>query len=348
MPFRIVRNDITKMQVDAVVNTANAAPVYSTGTDAAIYEAAGAEELLAARKKIGYLEEGSAAVTPGFCLPAKYIIHAVSAAYRDGTCGEAEVLRSCYEKSLQLALEYGCQSIAFPLIATGNFGYPREEAMQIALSAIQAFLMKEEMMVYLVIFDKETVRLSGQIFDEIEAFVDENYVAEKQWAEYKTDRRRAPVFNRIQPDFCAPMPETAAFVPGARPKPPVLPHRTLEDIVANAGQTFQQQLFRLIDERGRDEVEVYKRAGKDKKFFHKIRSNVYYQPGKHTVFAFALALELSLDETKDLLASAGYAFSPSSRFDLIMQYVFERKIYDIYKVDCILYDMGEERYFGCE
>ena len=176
MPFKIVRNDITKMQVDAIVNTANEKPVFSFGTDLAVYEAAGAEELLAARQKIGVLSEGEAAITPGFKLPAKYIIHAVSPVYMGGATGEAERLRSCYEKSLKLALEYGCESIAFPLIATGSFGYPKAEALEIALAAIHGFLMNEDMMVYLVVFDNESVRLSGQIFSDIEAFIDEHYV----------------------------------------------------------------------------------------------------------------------------------------------------------------------------
>ena len=389
MPFRIVRNDITKMQVDAIVNTANKMPVFSFGTDLAVYEAAGAEELLAARQKIGVLSEGEAAITPGFKLPAKYIIHAVRPVYMGGAAGEAERLRSCYEKSLKLAFEYGCESIAFPLIATGSFGYPKAEALEIALAAIHGFLMNEDMMVYLVVFDKESVRLSGQIFADIEAFIDEHYVEEKAKKEYfpvsdgfcessirleldecedeveysascdsvmldeawrderikeKRDKKAskkplasageaAPMFAVAAPKLTAPMPDSK---------------RTLEELMNNVGETFQQRLFRLIDERDRTDVDVYKGACKDKKFFYKIRNNVNYQPTKHTVFAFALSLKLSLDETKDLLASAGFALSPSSRFDLIMQYVIEHEIYNMYKIDCILYDLGEEHFFSCE
>ncbi len=373
MPFKIVRNDITKMQVDAIVNTANRAPIYSSGTDSAVYTAAGAEELLAERRKIGFLNEGDAAITPGFRLPAKYIIHTVSPYYEDGKQGEAEKLRDCYEKSLLLALEYGCKSIAFPLIATGGFGYPKAEGMEIALDAIHNFLLKEDMLVYLVVFDKEAVRLSGQIFEDIEAFIDENYVAEKEAAEYgnwefgttaflgdaflkeipepdlEEHSVRAP--ERIAlPPVCysqteAPLTTHAGKLMVAKPTAPT---RSLQDIVKNVGETFQQRLFRLMDERGMEEVELYKKACKDKKFFHKIRCNVNYQPSKHTVYAFAFALELSLDETKDLLASAGFAFSPSSQFDLIMQYAFEHKIYDLYKIDCILYDFNEKHYFSCE
>ena len=364
MPFKIVRNDITKMQVDAIVNTANEKPVFSFGTDLAVYEVAGAEELLAARQKIGVLSEGEAAITPGFKLPAKYIIHAVSPVYMGGATGEAERLRSCYDNSFKLALEYGCKSIAFPLIATGSFGYPKAEAMEIALAAIHSFLMNEDMMVYLVVFDNESVRLSGQIFSDIEAFIDEHYVEEKAKKEY------FPVSDgfcessiRLELDECADVyekrtkserkklaaSENAMSMPVFAAKPTAKDSkRTLEELMNNVGETFQQRLFRLIDERGRTDVDVYKGACKDKKFFYKIRNNVNYQPTKHTVFAFALSLKLSLDETKDLLASAGFALSPSSRFDLIMQYVIEHEIYDMYKIDCILYDLGEEHFFGCE
>ena len=320
MPFKIVRNDITKMQVDAIVNTANKAPVYSTGTDAAVYQAAGPEALLAARKQIGVLQEGEAAITAGFRLPAKYIIHAVSPRYIDGTCGEADRLRTCYMRSLELAKQYHCESIAFPLIATGNFGYPKAEGLEIALQVINNFLMREEMVIYLVVFDQESVRLSGQLYENIESFIDKHYVAEKQDIEYGphfapcapsmpnipadsaeklSTRQQAPrkrfgktakeaeASTRVLtdttkvPDFpadaakmsnlpaatvnnsCAPENPAKAFgAPVKAPKP-----RTLDDLVNNVGETFQQMLFRLINEKGREDVEVYKGAGKDKKLF---------------------------------------------------------------------------------
>lgn len=368
MPFKIVRNDITQMQVDAIVNTANKEPVYSTGTDAAVYQAAGAEALLAARKQIGVLQEGESAITAGFRLPAKYIIHAVSPRYIDGTGGEADRLRSCYMRSLELAHQYHCESIAFPLIATGNFGYPKAEGLEIALQVIHNFLMQEEMMIYLVVFDQESVRLSGQLYEDIESFIDEHYVAEKQDIEYGphfapcapsmpnipadstenlSARLKAPS-RRFRVDFaqkiCAPANAEQTFTKQVKSQKP----RTLDELVNNVGETFQQMLFRLIDEKGREDVEVYKGAGKDKKLFYKIRNNVNYQPTKHTVYAFALSLRLSLDETKDLLQTAGFAMSGSNRFDLIMRYVFEQGIYDLYKIDCILYDFGEEHYFSCE
>lgn len=355
MPFKIIRNDITKMQVDAIVNTANEAPIYSSGTDTAIYEAAGVGQLLKARTKIGFLKEGEVAITPGFSLSAKYIIHAVSPYYIDGRHGEEEKLKSCYERSLQMALQYGCESIAFPLIATGSFGYPKDEGMEIALGAIHSFLMKEEMLVYLVVFDNESVRLSGQIFDDIESYIDEHYVAEQEQREYRDYSRQQYL------DCCMSMPLNVADVTTYEEKKTndennsrgkifeePMKRRSLEDIMSNVGETFQQRLFRHIDEQGRTDADVYKAAGKDKKLFHKIRNNVNYHPTKLTAFAFAIALKLNIDETKDLLASAGYAFSPSSQFDLVMRYVFEHEIYDIYKIDCILYDLNLKEHFGYE
>lgn len=373
MPFKIIRNDITKMQVDAIVNTANAEPVYSCGLDTAVYEAAGAEQLLAARRRIGRMEEGEAAITKGFALSAKYIIHAVSPVYYDGTRGEADKLRACYANSLALAKKHHCKSIAFPLIATGSFGYPKDEGLELALQVIHNFLLENQMVVYLVLFDKESVRLSGQIFEEIESFIDENYVDEKTQREYGfrtfqsesrsvglwEDRKGCEEENKVeaavrlekmsnvstpklQLSVCSDM-QAVAVRDSATKK-----ERKLENLVLQIGETFQERLLRLIDEKGFTDVQAYKKAGKDKKLFHKIRSNKNYQPSKHTVFAFALALELSLDETKDLLASAGFAFSPSSRFDLIVQYVIEQGLYDLYKIDCILYDFGEAQYFTCE
>lgn len=369
MPFKIIRNNITQMKVDAIVNTANKAPTYSTGTDSAIYEAAGVDKLLTARRKIGYLEEGEVAITSGFDLPAKYIIHAVSPQYIDGNHGEEEKLRSCYEKSLQLARKKRCKSIAFPLIATGNFGYPKAEGMMIALNAIHNFLVHEDMMVYLVVFDNDSMKLSGQIFDKIELYIDERYVEKQELQEYGkrnsieeisyampmprpvSETRAVTVFEKnasYQTEACTEAYSKKEQLEKEYLKKEYPKKRSLDEIMNNVGETFQQRLFRFIDERGRNDVDVYKGACKDKKFFYKIRNNVNYHPTKHTVFAFAVSLKLNIDETKDLLVSAGYAFSPSSRFDLAMQYFFEHEIYDMYVIDCTLYDLGLEEYFSCE
>lgn len=392
MPFKIIRNDLTKMNVDAIVNTANMEPMYSYGLDTAVYEAAGVARLLEARRKIGRLKEGEAAITKGFALPAKNIIHAVSPVYYDGTRGEEQKLQSCYENSLKLAKKHHCKSIAFPLIATGNFGYPKAEGLEVALQVIRKFLIKNEMMVYLVLFDEEAVCLSGKLFHDIESYIDKNYVVEKTKQEYRlfsttkplrqeSARREKPESDGLRrrnastgyciledkqyadsiekaaklPDFLGKtesmgLPNADMMGSATVPVPEIssAQKRSLEKLGLQIGETFQERLLRLIDEKGFTDVQAYKKAGKDKKLFHKIRSNKEYQPSKHTVFAFALALELSMDEAIDLLASAGFAFSPSSRFDLIIRYAIEQKLYDLYKIDCILYDFGEEQYFTCE
>ncbi len=331
MPFTIVRNDITKMDVDVIVNTANEEPIYSNGVDTAVYEAAGVEELLRARREIGRLKQGDVAITPGFKLKAKYIIHAISPYYYDGSRGEADKLRLCYENSLKLAHSHGCESIAFPLISTGNYGYPKEEAMQIALNAINSFLIKSDMMVYLVVFDAESVRLSGKLFADIESYIDENYVNKSMENEYQTAEKYG---HSVKPlDYDAVM--NGRFNTSM-----------IEAAISKGEETFRQKLFSLIDEREYTDIYIYKKANIDRKLFHKIKSNDKYQPSKSTVLAFALALELDLKNTEELLKTAGYALSTSSQYDLIIRFFIERRIYDIYKINSVLFDYGE-KCFGC-
>lgn len=330
MPFKIVRNDITKMEVDAIVNTANPHPIYAKGTDAAIYEAAGADKLLAARENIGEIKVGEAALTPAFALASKYIIHTVGPIWRDGKNNEREKLQSCYEKSLSLAKDKDCQSVAFPLISTGIYGFPKDEALQIALSTISNFLMQEDLMVYLVVFDHESYRLSEKLFADVDTFIDENYVQEKVTFTYSSD-----ITERSHRFEAMPLPECFPRMASAPAE------SSLEDVIEEVGETFQERLLRLIDERQLTNAEVYKKANLNRKLFSKILCNPAYHPKKRTVVAFAIALELNLDETKDLLSRAEYAFSPSSRFDLIIQYFIQRGIYDVYQINVVLFDHKE-------
>ena len=185
MPFKIVRNDITMMNTEAIVNTANDKPIVGTGCDFAVYNAAGYDELLSYRReKIGPVKEGEVFITPGFHLPAKYIIHAVSPLYIDGSHREEELLRSCYRKSLALAAARGIRSIAFPLISTGGFGYPKEEGMRIAVDEIHAFLLHSDMQIFLVVFDEKATRMGRNLYPDLEAYIDRNYVVERFEAEY--------------------------------------------------------------------------------------------------------------------------------------------------------------------
>ena len=352
MPFKIIRNDITKVKVDAIVNTANPQPVYAAGTDAVVYRAAGAEELLEERKKIGAIACGQAAVTPAFALPAKYIIHTVGPSWTDGAHGEFDILAACYENSLIKAAELKCESIAFPLIATGVYGFPKDKALQIAVSTISRFLLGQEMEVLLVVFDRHAFELSGRIFRDIDAFIDENYVTQQEAEEYRErendfspgvdetvrllryrrNRRileeadeislseKSGEYSQMKPSYSG----LSASLPVSEPLKP-----SLDDKLDGVEETFQQKLLHLIDERGMKDTEVYKRANMDRRLFSKIRCNENYKPNKKTALALAVALELSLDETEDLLKRAELALSPSSKSDLIIEYFIDRQKYNI-------------------
>ena len=357
MPFKIVRNDITKMQVDAIVNTANKAPVYGTGVDTAVYEAAGAEILLAERKKIGFLQAGDVAITPGFKLPCKYIIHAVSPLYMDGESGEEDLLRSCYQKSLQLAKNNNCESIAFPLISTGSFGYPKEEGMRIAIDEISAFLLKNKMQVFLVVFDAESTRLGKNLYPDLEAYIDQNYVWKKKETEYSYKGFRRPLHHLEErcvtvPSFMRPasiIEEKKLSV--SEPAEDSLGsffdedfweenESALKERMKHSSDTFQEYLLYLIESKSLTNAEVYKRAIITKQLFSKIKVNPEYHPDKATAMRLCVGAKLNLDETKDLLARAGYALSPCEKRDIIFSFFIEKKIYDMIEIDIVLEEQG--------
>ena len=335
MPFKIVRNDITSMQVDVIVNTANEAPIYSNGIDSAVYKAAGEDDLLAERRKIGYLKEGEVAITSGFKLPVKYIIHAVSPYYKDGTRGEEEKLRSCYKKSLQLAYEYQCKSIAVPLIATGSYGYPKEEGIRIAVDEINAFLLKQEMLIYLVVFDAQSTELGLKLYPDLEAYIDHNYVCEKQEQEYG-DR------------YCSSVQKPSSDCAVNRSISPSVAHDSsyedfleetdvaLKERMQHLSDTFQEYLLFLIEAKGLTNSEVYKRAIITKQLFSKIKVNTDYHPDKSTAMRLCVGAKLNLDETKDLLARAGYAMSPCDKRDIIFSYFIEKEVFDMIEIDIAL------------
>lgn len=409
MSFKIVRNDITKIKADAIVNTANPEPIYSAGTDSAVYIAAGAGKLLEERKKIGRIAEGDVAVTPAFDLDAKYIFHTVGPIWQGGDYGEKETVSKCYLNCLNKAKELELESIAFPLLATGTYGFPKAEALLIATSVFSSFLAENELEITLVVFDNESFALSDKIFAGVDQFIDENYVDEKtseeysykhiagaagamagaaacsaafvaasaaeptaEPAEYIADEcaeepaeirdeeealelRRARRRELIERDRkerrglfglrnkavtaeCAAPPVAAEDGDRNRSTAKAAAPRSLEDVVKNVSETWQESLLRMITEKGYTDTEVYKRANVDRKLFSKIRSNKDYQPKKNTAVAFALALRLNLDETKDFLMRAGYAFSPSSKFDLIIEYSIDHGVYDLMLINCALFD----------
>ena len=367
MAFRIVRNDITKVKADAIVNTANPEPTYGDGTDRAIYEAAGTELLLAERQRIGRLNVGQAAPTPAFALPARYIIHTVGPSWEGGDQGEMEALRTCYLNSLEVAEELGCESVAFPLISTGVYGFPKAEALELAVSVFSKYLMDHEMKIILVVFDSESFVLSGKIFSGIDAFIDEKTAEARRKEEYGTrpdDRLNSAMYAPQSPSFgwgrkssdkgamhaaagasvnakqpAEAMEELcdAAAMPMAE-EMVATPGDSLEQRMAHLDDTWQEALLWWIDEKGYTDVEVYKRANVDRKLFSKIRNKEEYQPKKMTAVAFALALRLNLDETQDLLKRAGFVLSHSNKFDIIIEYFIQQGVYDTYTINLALFD----------
>lgn len=336
MPFTIVRNDITHMQVDAIVNTANPKPVIGSGVDAGIHQAAG-PELLAAREQIGWIGVGEAAVTPGFGLPAKYVIHTVGPVWRGGFLGEARLLRSCYTSALNLALEKGCQSIAFPLISTGNYGFPKDKALQIALDAIQAFLERHEMQVTLVVFDRDAFRLSEKRFRSVSSFIDEHYIQEKRNQQQGGPTARRERARRQMEAF----PEACAMPMEAAPEAFHAPKASLPDLLAQTDAGFSETLLKLIDETGKKDSEIYTRANLSRQHFSKIRNNPDYKPTKPTAIALALALELDLAETRDLIGRAGYALTNSSKFDVIIMYFIREGNYNLFDINAALFEFDQ-------
>lgn len=349
MPFKIVRNDITHVKADVIVNTANPKPIYASGTDLAVYQAAGADELLAERKKIGCIERGDIAVTGAYALNAKYIIHTVGPVWVDGMHKEFETLESCYEKSLQKALELGCDSIAFPLISTGVYEFPKDKALQIAVSVFSRFLLQNEMQIILVVFDKKSFQLSGKLVGEIDSFIDANYIRQKRITEYS---RRPFRHSRIESNITydsevyeecsryteAEESETELLMSVPMPQKAI----SLEEELENVGMSFHDKLFELIGESGMDNKDVWKRANLDRKHFSKIQCDEKYHPKKKTVMALCIALELDLEQAKDLLSRADWAFSPSSKVDLIVQKAIIDKQYDIYQLNLVLFQYTNE------
>lgn len=326
MPFEMVRNDIVNMKVDAIVNTANPRPIIGAGTDKAVHDKAGAR-LLLARKEIGDIAVGEAAITPAFDLDANYVIHTAGPIWRDGKSSEEALLASCFKNSLRLAKEKECESIAFPLISTGSYGFPKPLALQIAVREISSFLMENEMQIYLVVFEKQSFELSEKLFKSVSSYIDENYVSEKINAEYKMSNLRS--YELLFEASDTPRYGTICSNPN------------LDGMLENLDKGFSETLLALIDRTGKKDSEIYKRANVDRKLFSKIRNNADYRPSKTTAIAFAIALELNMDETNDLLSKAGFALSQSSKFDVIVRYFIENKKYDIFELNSVLFEFDQ-------
>ena len=335
MPLQIVRNDITKMKVDAIVNAANSSLLGGGGVDGCIHRAAG-PALLAECETLGGCETGGAKITGAGKLPCKYVIHAVGPRWLGGKHGERENLISCYRASLSLAKENGCESVAFPLISSGIYGYPKAQALRIAIDTISEFLLENDMTVYIVIFDRKAYQISGKLFSEIAEYIDDNYVDEH--TDSRSERlRRMNAFRDSEPIFEEDVCDGADMLMIPAPMAVTSKALSLDDAIKQIDESFSEMLLRKIDESGMTDAQVYKKANIDRKLFSKIRSDKHYKPGKPTVIAFAIALELSLDETKDMLMKAGFALSHSNKFDIIIEYFIEHENYNVFEINEALF-----------
>ena len=317
MPLQIVRNDITTMKVDAIVNAANKSLLGGGGVDGAIHRAAG-PELLAECRTLNGCQTGQAKITKGYRLPARFVIHTVGPIWQGGGHGERELLVSAYRSSLELAMANGCETVAFPLISSGVYGYPKDQALKVAVDTIGEFLLSHDMTVYLVIFDRAAYTIGGKLFADIAAYIDDRYV------DAHTDGRET----RRRQMAMASMPIAAPV--GAVPP-------SLDEALGRMDESFSQMLLRKIDERGMTDAQCYKKANIDRKLFSKIRSDVHYRPSKPTAAAFAVALELSLEEARELLGRAGFAFSHASKFDIIVEYFIARQNYNVFEINEALF-----------
>ena len=347
MPFEMVRNDITKMNVDAIVNAANCSLLGGGGVDGAIHKAAG-PELLEECRTLGGCETGQAKITRGYRLPARYVIHTVGPVWHGGANGEKELLSSCYRQSLELAAKNGCETVAFPMISAGAYGYPKDQALAVAVDEITRFLLDHDMTVYLVVFGRDTLLTGKKLFRDIREYIDDVYAEthirrrREQSREYLWRRNEKAALD-LDMQISQDIYEEASF--GAAPSAPIQAdilssaEANLEDLLKKTDKGFSETLLDLIDERGMTDPQCYKKANVDKKLFSKIHSNPAYQPSKPTVYAFAAALELSLPETKQLLKKAWYAMTHSSKFDIAMEYFIRNRIYDVMLINEYLFEL---------
>ena len=360
MPFQIIRNDITNVKADVIVNSANPIPTYAGAVDRSIYLAAGANELLLMRRKIGVIPFGEAAFTPAFNLPAKYIIHTVGPVWIDGEHGEVEAVRSCYQNSLRLASELKCESIAFPLISTGAYGFPKDKALEAATSVIYQFLLQNEMMVYLVIYDQTAFDYSSRLFTDVREFIDQHYIedqeqlaleaacngdvtvsgaiARKAYAsglltQGQADRLRAhrqSVSDRID------RLKGESLMPGETERGHMA---SLEEMLETGTKSFGDTLMEMIAERGLTNSEVYRASNISKQTFSNIRKSGN-PPKRETVAALAIGMRLTVREAERLYEAAGYALTRTNKFDVCIRYFLINGQYNIVRNNLVLDSNG--------
>lgn len=310
------------MTVDAIVNAANESLLGGGGVDGAIHYAAG-PKLLAECRRLGGCKTGRAKITGGYNLPAKYVIHTVGPIYKDGKHGEKDLLESCYRESLALAKEHDCETVAFPLISSGVYGYPKDQALKVAIDVISDFLLENDMTVYIIIFDKVAYKISEKLFSDIAEYIDDNYVYEHTDYRRESMQMNMPMQLIMADEIC----ECKSL----------FAEDDLDSKLKQIDESFSQMLLRKIDEKGMIDAECYKKANIDRKLFSKIRSDVNYKPSKSTAIAFAISLELPLEETEEMLKKAGFALSHSNKFDIIIEYFISKGNYNIFEINKALF-----------
>ena len=344
MPFKIIRDDITKVKADAIVNPANPEPVIGGGVESAIYEAAGREKLLEARKELGRLQPGKVGVTEAFNLDAKYIVHVSGLYWKGGNSFEARCLKECYEKALKAALDKGCKSIAFPLLGTGTYGFPKDIGLDVAVSTFTEFLEEYEMDITLVVFGNDAVNVSGKLVDEVRSFVDDKYVKEALEAEYKKDRNIERYalpnerFHLLLKEETYDVPDNTCTKETFSAEPSGSLEAALKNIYK---ESFEKHLQQLINKKGLRNSEVYAAANISKQYFSKLLKG-QVKPSKDKMLALAVGLRLNMDETADFLRIGGYALSPISQTDTVVEYFIRKQEYNVLKINIVLFDYGLE------
>ncbi len=360
MSLQFVCRDITTMETDAIVNAANESLLGGGGVDGAIHRAAGPKLLEECRTR-GGCKTGDAVITWAYDLPSTFVIHTVGPIYQDGKHGEEALLESCYQRSLELAVSHGCRSVAFPLISGGVYGYPKAEALAVGVRTVRAYLaaQEEEIEVYFVFLRKDDFQLTDSDFSEIDRYIGRNYEPEKiglkarKNATAKHGRSSihanalGMIFSTKDSDGVFSEKESAGEVFSDKESSDEIFTEACISFAPMLGEpfvldeSFSEMLLRLIDERGLTDPEVYKAANMSRKLFSKIRSDVHYQPSKKTVAALIIALKLRMEEAEELMMKAGFAFSNSVLFDVIIRYYIGKAQYDLFKINETLFEKDQ-------
>ena len=329
MPLKIIRQDITKIKCDAIVNPTDTRFSADGGVDAKIHMAAG-EKLREACASLGKIEVGEAKITPAFDLPCKYVIHTVGPVWSGVNANEKTLLQKCYKACLKTAVANGLESVAVPLISSGAYGYPKDQVLKIAVSSINAFLKDNELTVFLVVYDKTSYEFSKSLYGKVKRYIADNYLG----------------YRRSSRDICECLSLAAEYSPtyGAKYKAATFSEDTssIEEMLEEIDDTFAVTLMKLIDLKKMTDVECYKRANVSRQTWYKILNEKDYKPSKNTVIAFAISLKLNLAETQHLLATVGFTLSKSSKFDIIIEYFLKNGCHDIMKINETLFEFDQQ------